>query len=60
MAVILSEAFYSGVEGPAFRVFPCMREKRVILSEAYFSGVEGPAFAFDFSLLEREQSLRAS
>ena len=42
--VILSEAFYSGVEGPAFRVFPCMREKRVILSEAYFSGVEGPAF----------------
>jgi hypothetical protein len=45
-SVILSEAHFSGVEGPAFafRSFP--NQKSVILSEAYVSGVEGPAFAF--------------
>jgi hypothetical protein len=51
--VILSEAYFSGVEGPAvaFRRLPrpCSSQpqpRTVILSEAYFSGVEGPAFAF--------------
>jgi hypothetical protein len=47
MAVILSEAFYSGAEGPAFF------EMAVILSEAFYSGAEGPAF-FEMAVILSE------
>jgi Ca-activated chloride channel family protein len=57
--VILSEAFFSGVEGPASVLalaFSSLPQKLVILSEAFFSGVEGPA---SHSTLAPSTKLRA-